>query len=154
MTMLAKLVFSGAILLTAIALVPAGAHVLEMPAKLRLDQRDYFVAQSIYRGWALFGIVLVAAIAADIGAAWLSVGRTVALSLWISAGLLLIASLAVFFLWTQPANRITANWTIQPANWEVLRQQWEYAHAAGAGLTLLSLGCAVAAAMIGAGKAV
>lgn len=47
-----------AIVLTALALVPAGAHLAELPNKIGLDQEAYFIVQSIYRGWALFGIAL------------------------------------------------------------------------------------------------
>lgn len=43
-------------------------------------------------------------------------------------------TLVVFFLFTFPANRATRDWTVLPENWEALRQQWEYSHAAGAGL--------------------
>src|SRR5690606_16447499 len=52
-----------AIMLTALALVPAGAHFFELPNKIGLAEDDYFVVQNIYRGWALFGIVLFGALA-------------------------------------------------------------------------------------------
>jgi hypothetical protein len=48
-----------AVILTALALVPAGAHFFELPNKIRLSQEQYFTVQGIYRGWALFGIVLL-----------------------------------------------------------------------------------------------
>ena len=44
-----------AILLTALALVPAGAHLFELPNKIGLSQQDYFVVQGIYRGWRCSG---------------------------------------------------------------------------------------------------
>ena len=56
--MAARLVQFLAILLTALALVPAGAHLAELPNKIGLDQEAYFIVQNIYAGWALFGIVL------------------------------------------------------------------------------------------------
>jgi hypothetical protein len=43
-----------AIILTALALVPAGAHVLELPNKIGLDRDHYMIVQQIYRGWALY----------------------------------------------------------------------------------------------------
>jgi hypothetical protein len=58
-----------AIVLTALALVPAGAHLFEVPNKIGLAQEEYFVVQDIYRGWALFGIVLSGALAANL---WLA----------------------------------------------------------------------------------
>ena len=54
-----------AVIFTALALVPGGAHVLSLANKIGLAAEPYFVAQGIYRGWALLGIVLFAAIAAD-----------------------------------------------------------------------------------------
>src|SRR3546814_15176164 len=55
-----------AIVLTALALVPAGAHYFELWNKIDLSQEHYFVVQGIYRGWALFGFVLLPAIAANL----------------------------------------------------------------------------------------
>ena len=49
--------------------------------------------------------------------------------------------LAVFFVWTYPANQATSNWTTVPANWEELRRQWEYSHAVNALLTLAGFCC-------------
>jgi hypothetical protein len=55
-----------AVILTALALVPAGAHLFELPNKIRLSQEQYFTIQGIYRGWALFGFVLLGAIGANL----------------------------------------------------------------------------------------
>lgn len=41
-----------------------------------------------------------------------------------------MALLAIFALWTLPANQATENWTMIPGTWEALRRQWEYSHAA------------------------
>ena len=48
-----------ALVLTAIALVPLGAHVFEMPGKMKLGRDAYFVVQGLYRGWAWFGIAVI-----------------------------------------------------------------------------------------------
>jgi hypothetical protein len=58
-----------------------------------------------------------------------------------------LATLAIFFTWTWPANQATSNWTAVPENWRELRTQWEYAHAANAVLTFLAL-CAVTLAAL------
>jgi hypothetical protein len=50
-----------AIMLTALALVPSGAHLAALPNKMAMAQAAYFIAQQIYAGWALFGIVLFGA---------------------------------------------------------------------------------------------
>jgi hypothetical protein len=58
-----------ALMLTAFALVPTGAHLFELPNKIGLAQKQYFAAKQIYRGWAWFGVVLIASIIANLGAA-------------------------------------------------------------------------------------
>ena len=57
-----------AIMLTALALVPSGAHLAAPPNKMAMAQAAYFVAQQIYAGWALFGIVLFGALGSESGA--------------------------------------------------------------------------------------
>jgi hypothetical protein len=52
-----------AILFTALALVPALAHAMELPNKMRLPREHYLTVQSIYRGWALVGVLVVGALA-------------------------------------------------------------------------------------------
>ena len=59
-----------ALVLTALALVPGGAHLFALPNKIR--ESSYFVAQTIYRGWALLGIVLIAALLANVSLAVLT----------------------------------------------------------------------------------
>ena len=54
-----------AIIVTALALVPSGAHLAALPNKIAMAQAAYFVAQQIYAGWALFGVVLFGALAAS-----------------------------------------------------------------------------------------
>ena len=56
-----QLIQSLAIILTALALVPSEAHLAALPNKIAMAQAAYFVAQQIYTGWALFGIVLFGA---------------------------------------------------------------------------------------------
>lgn len=55
------------------------------------------------------------------------------------AGACIAAALAVFFAFTFPANQATANWTVLPDDWEALRRQWEYSHAAAAVLYVLAV---------------
>src|SRR4029077_6496207 len=55
-----------AIMLTALALVPNGAHLAALANKMAMAQAAYFIAQQIYAGWALFGIVLFGALAANL----------------------------------------------------------------------------------------
>lgn len=128
-----------AVILTALALVPVGAHLFELPHKITLSEKQDFIVQSIYRGWALFGIIIIAAIAANLllGFALLRRGRAFGLPL--AAPLILVATMAVFLLWTYPVNQATANWTVAAADWEKLRRQWKFSHAANALLSFIAL---------------
>ena len=137
-----------AIILTALALVPAGAHLFELPNKIGLSQVDYFTVQGIYRGWSLFGTVVLAMLAANLAlAVWLR-GRRSASWLASTAFLLTAATLAIFFIWTWPPNQATQNWTVAPENWQALRTQWEYAHATNAVLTFVALCCLVLSTLL------
>jgi hypothetical protein len=127
-----KIVQFLAIVLTGLALVPAGAHLFELPNKIALGQEQYFIVQGIYRGWILFGFVLFPALAANLVLAAMLRGQSGAFRLAVLAVLCLAANLMIFFAWTYPANAATYNWTTMPANWSELRRQWEYSHAVNA----------------------
>jgi hypothetical protein len=127
--------------------VPVGAHLLELANKIGLEEQVYFTVQGIYRGWALLGIVLCAAILADLAFAIVLKRRGTAFWLALAGFLLIAATLAIFFAWTYPANQATANWTEVSANWRALRTQWEYSHAVNAVLTFLALCCVTLASL-------
>jgi hypothetical protein len=125
--------------LVAFCLGPALAHLLALPNKISLGRDEYFTVQQIYRGWAILGILIVAAIAAAVALAWMS-RRLPGVFYWVLTALVcLAAAQAVFWIFTYPANVATRNWTTAPANWQALRVQWEYSHAVGAILTLAAL---------------
>lgn len=131
-----------AIVLTALALVPAGAHLFELPGKIALGREEYFIVQEVYRGWALFGFVLVGALVANLVLTVMLQGQGLHFVLACAAFLLVTATLAVFFAGAFPANQETQNWTVMPGDWRELRSQWEYGHAINAVLTFLAL-CAL-----------
>lgn len=144
-----------AIVATALALVPAGAHFFELFSKMQLGREEYFVVQGIYRGWALFGIVLFAALVLDLALTVANRHRSWPFRFALAGFLLMAATLAVFFTWTFPANQATSDWTIAPDDWEALRRQWEYAHAASAVLTfgaLVAITLSVVTAASGRGE--
>ena len=137
-----------ALLSTALALGGALAHLLELPNKIGLPAEQYFIVQQIYRGWSQLGYILgfellsmLALLSLSWRRPWIVVPTAVAL-------LCLVAAQALFWIYTYPANAATRDWTLITADWERLRQQWEYSHAAGA---LLQLGafCALVVAMLG-----
>src|SRR6266481_953118 len=103
-----KIVQFLALTLTALALVPSGAHLCALPNKINLVAEQYFIVQNIYRGWSLFGVALIGALT---------------------------------------ANLATNNWMMIPDNWEQLRREWEYSHAANAVVTFAAL-CSVALSVL------
>ena len=50
----------------------------------------------------------------------------------LAAFLCLAAAHAIFWIFTFPANQASANWTVVPPEFERMRAQWEWSHAAGA----------------------
>jgi energy-coupling factor transporter transmembrane protein EcfT len=136
------------VVLFALALVPVGAHLLARPNKIDLPQEQYFTTQAVYLGWALpTGVVLISAIVASLLLTIAVRGRGAAFWLSLAGFVLIAATLAVFFIWTEPTNNATNNWANVPENWRELRTQWEYRDTANAILTFIAL-CAVTASAL------
>jgi hypothetical protein len=136
-----------AVLLTALALVPGAAHLLELPNKLDLSAADYLTVQSVYRGWWLLGVLFAASFLANAGMAFAVRRQTTPFLFAIGATFAVAAALVVFFVWTFPINRMTADWTRLPEAWRAMRNQWEFSHAANAGVMVVALCCSLLAAL-------
>lgn len=137
-----------AIILTALALVPGGAHLFALPNKIGLAETEYFMTQAIYRGWALFAAVIFPALFANLLLAWLLRRQRLPALLAFAAAFCIALMLAIFFTWTQPANAATVNWTQVPDDWQSLRTAWEYSHAVNAGITFVALCASVWSALL------
>jgi hypothetical protein len=142
-----KIVQFLALAFTALALVPSGAHLFELPGKIGLGAEQYFIVQSVYRGWSLFGIVLFGALIANLALALVLRNRGAPFVLALFACFCIALTLVVFFIWTYPANQATDNWMIIPNNWEQLRREWEYSHAANAVATFMAF-CSVSLSVL------
>jgi hypothetical protein len=70
-------------------------------------------------------------------------GKGTSFRLALIAFLFLVGELVLFWGFTAPVNRATENWTMLPGNWEELRAQWEYSHAARAFFYVLAMGTLV-----------
>lgn len=127
-----------AMVLTALALVPGGAHLFALPNKIGLSESDYFITQSVYRSWALLGIVLIGAAIANVALALFVRAQRAPSIFALIGGLCLVATLVIFFAFTFPANQATNNWTQVPADWEQLRWRWELSHAVNAVITFFA----------------
>jgi membrane protease YdiL (CAAX protease family) len=128
-----------AVILTVLSLVPGGAHLLEFPAKAKLDAQAYMTVQQIYSGWAFAGIVIFGAIAANFWLAVRSRSQPMPFALACCAAGLIVITLVTFFIWIYPVNQATANWTAMPEHLPPLRAQWERTHAINAVLTFLAV---------------
>jgi hypothetical protein len=127
------------LIFTVLALVPAGAHFFEMPAKLSLARDQYLLVQQLYRGWAYLGAFLLLAIVTNLAQVVLLRRRRIAFHLVAVGFFMTVVALAIFFAWTYPVNLATDNWTAASADWEGLRLRWEYSHAAGAAVLFVAL---------------
>jgi hypothetical protein len=128
-----------AVILTALSLVPGGAHLFVLLNKIGLTAEQYYVVQGTYRGWNMFAFVLVPAILVNLVLAVMQRRQAMPFRSALLAFLCLAATLAIFFIWTEPANRATDYWTTIPSDWAALRNQWEYSHAANAIITFVAL---------------
>lgn len=128
------------LMVTAIVLVPSAAHLFELPNKIGLDREAYFTVQRIYAGWAWFAVPILLSVALN-AVLFLRLRRTdpaPAKGALVSA-LRTLLGLGVFFAWVFPANVATSNWTGIPDDWQSLRRDWEWGHAAVAGLAFAAL---------------
>ena len=125
--------------LTAVALIPAGAHLFELFSKMRLDAAEYRTVQQIYRGWSLFGFVIFPALASTLALAVRLRRHRTSFVPALIAFVCLLGTQVIFWSFTFPTNQATANWTMLPANWTDLRFRWEYSHAASACLNFAAL---------------
>ena len=142
-----------AIISVAIYLVPEGAHFFELFNKMALPANEYMIVQRIYDGWAFFGFAIAAALILTLAHMVATWRERAARWLSLLSFLLLAATQVVFWVFIYPMNALTRNWTVMPDNLEVVRRQWEYAHAVNAGLSLLALALIVAAALPGRRRA-
>ena len=134
-----------AVVLTAFALVPLGAHLASLPNKINLTAEQYFVVQSSYAGWFLFAFAQIPSVIVAFALAFMLRADAVPFRLALLGAVCMAATLAVYFVWVNPANLATDQWTTIPESWETLRQHWEYGHAASALFNIVALAAITAA---------
>jgi hypothetical protein len=134
------------VLLVALLLGLAFAHVLERPAKMLYDAELYVTLQkTLYVAWGppnLGGFLEPAAILATLSLAVLLRKRKRAFWLTLAAGFaLLLAFPVVFFIFVAPANAafLAATPSSIPRDWMELRASWEIGHAIRFVLQMLAL---------------
>ena len=162
------------LILIALVMVPALAHVLELPGKLRLAKEAYFTVQPIYYpGFTIIGACEPAAIVSTLVLLVLTPRESNAFWLTLVALLALIGVHAVYWLFTHPVNNFSqqserlstagsgffslgstskraGQGEPDVVDWIAMRDRWEYSHVARAGLAALSF-VALAIAISGTG---
>ncbi|HET8750738.1 MAG TPA: DUF1772 domain-containing protein [Sphingomicrobium sp.] len=136
-----------AIALTALAMVPSAAHLMEFANKAKLDAPSYMIVQHIYSGWAFAGVAVIGSIAANLWLAVRSRSQRPPFLLASAAFVLMLGTLISFFVWIYPANVATAQWTDAPADLPPLRAAWESTHAVNGALAILAFIAVVAASL-------
>lgn len=146
------------LVLAVCALVPALAHALELPGKLRLAKDTYFAVQRIYYpGFTIAGVaeplavvctgVLLALLPPRSGEFWLTFGALVGLAAMHAVYWLVTHPVNGFWLRGQNLNRVGAGFfglgsggRQRPAHadWTAARDRWEYSHVVRAALGGLS----------------
>jgi hypothetical protein len=126
------------LLLTALAMIPAGAHILELSNKVGLSRDEYRTAQKLYRGWQFAGIIVVGALLSTLALTMRSRGEPESFIAAAVAFACIAGTQVIFWSATFPVNRRTANWSTLTDNWARLRARWEYSHAASAILNLIA----------------
>jgi hypothetical protein len=141
------------ILLVALSMATAFCHLLEMPAKLKVDGALWLkLLQTLYP--PAFGTV---GAAAEVGALVMVVclvflvrNRRSAFGWTLLAAICMVVTHAAFWVLVSPVNATMVPLTPDtlPPDWMRLRNQWEYTHAARAILQVVSLGAVVFSTLI------
>jgi hypothetical protein len=151
------------VIVAAVALVPALAHALEMPGKMRLPKEAYFAVQTIYYpGFTIAGGAEPLALFAS--AVLLVMTPRGSADFWLTAAALagIAAMQAVYWIFTHPVNKVWlqgrslgaagsgffsfASGESDAHDWEQLRSRWEYSHVARAAFAAVSFTVLVIAA--------
>ena len=143
------------LLMAVVAMVPALAHALELPGKLRLAREAYFTVQPIYYpGFTFAGFAEPLALLCT-GALLFLTPRGSA-DFWLAATAFggLAAMHAVYWVVTHPVNKYwlrgeklgaagTGFFSLgskpETSDWRAMRDRWEYSHVVRAALAFLSM---------------
>jgi hypothetical protein len=141
------------IMLTAVSMGAALAHLLEMPAKLDYEGALWLtLLQTLYTPafGPIAGPIETLAVFASIVLAFLVRGRRPAFFWTVLGAACVAAAHAIFWVRVEPVNATLLPLTPQtlPADWASLRDQWEYSHAARAVLQLVGLAFLVTSVLV------
>jgi hypothetical protein len=140
------------IMLTALSMSAAVAHLLELPAKIHMSGEEWVtVLHTLYPPafgtvGAFFEVGAVVTALVLVLLAWRRPGWG-----WtVAAAACLVVMHAIFWVLVAPVNATmgAATPATLPPDWPALRDQWEYSHAARALLQIAALGALVCSLLI------
>ena len=124
------------ITLTALLMGATFCHVLESPAKMRYPAELYLTLhRTLYVAFGppnIGAFIEIGAILAAVALVFLTRRRRPAFRLTLAGAAFLVAGLAVYFAFVEPANVAMKAMPLNapPADWTRWRDQWEYGHIA------------------------
>ena len=140
------------IMLTALSLGAAFAHLLEMPGKFTYEGTLWlYLLQTLYPTFGrVSGICEIGAVVAAVALVVAIRKRQKAFRWALLAASCLVATHAVFWIWIAPVNAVLVPLSPEtlPPDWERLRDQWEFAHASRAILQIVGLGALVISILV------
>lgn len=132
------------LMLTALAMSMTFSHLLALPAKLAYQAPVWLLLQqTLYGNYRVLGLLIeFGALACALTLVPLVRARRPALGWTAFAAVCLLGAQVVWWAGVVPVNAQVAQFTAQtlPADWKLLRVQWEYAHALRAVLQVAALG--------------
>jgi hypothetical protein len=135
------------IMLTALSMSAAFAHLLEMPAKLTYDGALWLnLLQTLYPTFGrVSGVCEIGAVVAVLVLVVAIRNHRKAFGWTFLAASCLAATHAIFWIWVAPVNAAFAPLSPEtlPPDWLRLRDQWEFAHASRAILQIVALAALV-----------
>lgn len=140
------------IMLTALSLSAAFAHLLEMPAKLTYDGALWLnLLQTLYPTFGkVSGICEIGAVIAALVLVVAIRKQPNAFRWTLLAAACLAVTHAIFWIWIAPVNAALMPLSPEtlPADWSRLRDQWEYSHASRAILQIVALAALVISILV------
>ena len=155
------------LMLVALAMVPAAAHALELPGKMRLSRDVYLTVQRIYYpGFTIAGLAEVFSMLAALALVFITSRESAAFALSLGALVLLLAMHAIYWAIIAPVNKVWLKAErlsqtgetffrmnddhdeVPPAEWTSLRNRWEYSHVVRAVLVTIALALLASAVAI------
>jgi hypothetical protein len=130
------------LMLGALNLGLAWAHLIEMRPKRTLSGPQWLMTQQIYRDFGKVSrITFPGALLSELLLLVLTRGNRQVTRLTAVSVSCTATTIAIWALCNEPVNREIATWQVDalPVNWSARRDQWEFAHAASAVLHAIGL---------------